>query len=237
MKQQEILVKFISELQTRVIKSLVVFLVFSGLGFLFSESIIRIVIKLVNLDGVNIVFTSPFQFIELSFSTSFFVGAFITTPFVFYQLLNFCSPALRDQEVRFIKSRLPVSIVLFAGGFAAGLFIMRYVMGLFFEKSLALEIGNVLDVSNLLSQILMTSTLMGLAFQLPILINLLIEFSVFSIEFFEKKRKIAYLLSLIFAALLPPTDLLSLVLLTVPIALLYEGSLIWYRLSNARRKS
>lgn len=232
MDQKEYLLKILADLQRRVLYLALVFLVASGIGFAFSQQIIRLLIQVVDLTGVNIVFTSPFQYIELAFSTAFLVGAAVVIPFFMYQLIDFVKPALKKQEYNFIISRLPLSIILFIFGFLSGLWIMKYVINLFYEKSLELQVGNLLDVSRLLSQVIMTSTLMGIAFQLPIVINLLLEFKLVSISFFERYRNIAYLLSLIFAALLPPTDLLSLVLLTIPIAFLYESSLLYYRLTK-----
>lgn len=234
MDQKQHYIRFFSELQRRLLYLAAVFGVFSIIGFVYSEKIIVILIKAVNLSGVNVVFTSPFQFVELAFSTAFLLGAAASIPFFLYQVLQFSKPALKPKEYRFIITRLPISMVLFGTGFASGLMIMRYVINLFYEKSVSLEIGNLLDVTKLLSQITITSTLMGIAFQMPIVINFLLELKIVPLSFFDNKRKFAYLLSLLFAALLPPTDILSLVLLALPVAILYESSLLYYRLSYTK---
>jgi sec-independent protein translocase protein TatC len=106
---------------------------------------------------------------------------------------------------------------------------MKYVISLFYEKSVELQIGNYLDISFLLSKIVLTGILMGLAFQFPIVLTVLMRLKVVRYKDFVKQRIFAWSLSLIFAALLPPTDLLSLALLTLPLVMLFELTLILNR--------
>lgn len=87
-----------------------------------------------------------------------------------------------------------------------------------------------LDISKLLSQILITSSLMGIAFQYPIAMSLLMRFKIVSLETFVKQRPIAYIIAISFAAFMPPTDILSLILLTLPLILLFEITLFLNRI-------
>ncbi len=182
-----------------------------------------------NLEGVNIVFTSPFQFLTLAVTSGFLVGLTLVFPLILYQIIAFLRPALKKGEFRMVVSLLPVGLMLFVGGFSFGIAMMRYVLVIFYTRSQALDIGNFLDVSRLLSQILVTAVLMGLAFQLPIILTILIRLGIIKYADVVKKRALAYALSLIFAALLPPTDLVSLVFLFLPIALLFEITLLFNR--------
>jgi sec-independent protein translocase protein TatC len=221
---------FLMEVRRRLLFTFSVFLIASILGFFYYEPIIRFIIGFINLEGVNIVFTSPFQFVNLAISSAFLVGITISFPLIILQVLSFLKPALRPREFKLIISLLPLILLLFVFGFIFGFFIMRYVINLFYVKSLELEIGNLLDISSLLSQILITSTLMGLAFQYPIVLTLLIRFKVVKLKMIAHQRPFVYLIILIFAALLPPTDVLSLVLLSLPLAILFETTLILNKL-------
>lgn len=220
---------FLMEARRRLLFTFSVFLIASILGFFYYEPIIRLVISLINLEGVNIVFTSPFQFVNLAISSAFLVGIIVSFPLIIIQVLFFLRPALRPREFRLIISLLPLILLLFIFGFIFGFFIMRYVINLFYVKSLELDIGNLLDISSLLSQILMTSSLMGLAFQYPIVLTLLFRFKVVKMKTIERQRPFVYLIILIFAAFLPPTDILSLALLSLPLAILFETTLILNR--------
>lgn len=217
---------FINEIKKRGIITLIVFVLALITGFVFYESIIRLIINLLRLDGVNIVFTSPFQFLSLAMTSAMLLAIIVVFPLIIFQIMSFLKPALKKREFKIILTFIPLSFLLFVCGFGFGLIIMRYIIEIFYQKSLELNIGNFLDISNLLSQVLITSTLMGLAFQFPILLTILIRFEIISYKFLENYRLWAYIASLIFASLLPPTDLLSLFILCLPLIVLFEVTII-----------
>lgn len=217
---------YLMEVRKRLFFVASIFLISTTLGFIYYEKIITTSLGIFNLEGINIVFTSPFQFIELSINSGLLVGLVAIFPLMIIQVMAFLKPALKKSEYRLVISLLPLSIFLFIFGFTYGIFIMRYVLVIFYERSLALSIGNFLDVSRFLSQILVTSALMGLAFQFPVVLTILMRLRVITRQALSKQRMIAYSSSVIFAAFLPPTDLLSLALLTVPLVILFETTLL-----------
>jgi len=198
----------------------------ASVGFIKYESIVRLILKIFKLDGVNIVFTSPFQFMELAISSAFAVGIVVVLPLIIFQVLSFIRPALKPKEFRMVLFIIPLSIILFLFGFSIGALMMRYVVELFYEKSQELNIGNFLDISRLLSQIIVTSALMGIAFEFPIVITLLIKLNIIKLKAIQKQRMVAWGVAVFFAALLPPTDIFSLVMLTAPLIILFEMTLI-----------
>jgi sec-independent protein translocase protein TatC len=220
---------YLMEIRKRLFFVAALFLISGIVGFFYFEKFVTIILKLLDVTGVNIVFTSPFQFIELAVNSGFIVGLVVIIPVTIWQLLSFLKPALRPKEYKLIVTLLPLSIILFAGGFIFGFAIMKYVITLFYEKSVQLEIGNYLDITFLLSKIVLTGILMGFAFQFPIVLTVLMKLKVVEYKEFVKQRILAWSISLIFAALLPPTDLLSLALLTLPLVILFELTLLLNR--------
>ncbi len=220
---------FLIEVRKRLLFSISIFVITGVLGFLYYEKIIKVVLLIFNLEGVNIVFTSPFQFLNLAVTCGLLVGTVVIFPLIILQILAFVKPALNPNEYKTVLSSLPFSFVLFIAGFGFGIVIMRYVVMLFYQKSLSLEVGNFLDISLLLSQILVTSVLMGIAFQYPLVLTALMKLKILKYKVVVKQRLWAYISSLIFATLLPPTDLLSLALLFLPLALLFEITLLLNR--------
>jgi sec-independent protein translocase protein TatC len=219
----------LSEVRRRLLFVVAIFLLFGIFGFFYYEKIIVFIISLLDLNGVNIVFTSPFQFLNLAISSSLAIGLIVTIPLLIYQIMSFLKPALKTKEYRSVVALLPLAIILFIAGFTFGFFMMKYVVSIFYNKSVELNIGNMLDISKLLSQILITASLMGVAFQYPIVMSLLMRFKIVSYKLFISYRPIAYMIALIFSAMMPPTDLLSLVLLTLPLVLLFELTLLLNR--------
>jgi len=220
---------FFSEIRKRLIFTLSIFVIFAAVGFMYYESIIHFILKIFALEGLNIVFTSPFQFLSLSVNSAFLAGFIAVLPLAIFQVLSFIRPALRKSEYRSVLALLPIAILLFISGFTFGVLIMKYAVIIFYQKSVELNIGNFLDVTTLLSQILLTAIMMGIAFQFPIFLTILMKLKVIKYQQIVKQRLLIYGLSLIFSAILPPTDLLSLVLLFLPLALLFELTLLLNR--------
>ena len=220
---------FFSEIRKRLLFTLSIFVIFAAVGFMYYENIVHFILKIFALEGLNIVFTSPFQFLSLSVNSAFLAGFIAVLPLAIFQILSFIRPALRKSEYRSVLALLPIAILLFISGFTFGVLIMKYAVIIFYQKSVELNIGNFLDVTTLLSQILLTAIMMGIAFQFPIFLTILMKLKVIKYQQIVKQRLLIYGLSLIFSAILPPTDLLSLVLLFLPLALLFELTLLLNR--------
>ena len=221
---------YLAEVKKRLLLTGSIFIISTALGFFYYEKLITLALSMFRFEGVNIVFTSPFQFLDLSINTALTVGLVSTFPLLLWQLLTFIKPALTKKEFSIVLKMVPVAIVLFIAGFGFGILIMKTVIEMFYQKSQALSVGNILDVSKILSQVLLTSVLMGVAFEFPVVLTFLIQFKIITTKVMAKNRVFAWAISLVFAALLPPTDLLSLFLLTLPLVLLFEFTLILNKL-------
>jgi len=221
---------FLVEARKRLIVTLCVFAVATIGGFIFYEKIIKFLIDILSLKGVNIVFTSPFQFINLAFSCGIATGLAIAFPLLIIQILSFLKPALRKKEFRMVISLLPFSILLFVTGLTFGFFIMKWQIKIFLDRSIALGIGNILDISRLLTTVLLTSVLMGIAFEFPITLLLAMRLGIVKRQSLSKFRLWIYLGSLIFAIFLPPDSILADILLSLPLIILFELTLLLDRL-------
>lgn len=213
---------FLIEIRRRIITIFLVFSFAAIVGVVFYEKIVTLFISLLDLKGATIIFTSPFEYMNLSINCGVVVGVIITLPLIISQLINFFKPAMTKKEFKTFKNVIPLSLILFVAGFAVGFIMMKYVGVLSYNTSLKLGISSYLNISSLLSTVLVTSSLMGLAFQFPIVLIFLIRFKIVSYKLISEKRIVAYILAIIFAAVMPPTDILSLFLLTLPLVILYE---------------
>lgn len=224
-----------SEIRKRIIVTIAVFTVSTLVGFVFYERIIKFLIDILSLQGINIVFTSPFQFINLAISCGIATGLVIVFPLLIYQILSFLRPALRGKEYKMVVGFLPFSIVLFLTGFSFGFLIMKWQIQIFLAKSISLGIGNILDISRLLNTVLLTSLLMGIGFQFPIVLLLLMRIGIIKHSQLAKLRLWIYLGSLIFVILLPADSILADFLLASPLILLFEITLLLDRIFERRK--
>lgn len=219
-----------TEIRKKIIFLGIYFALATGAGFLFNEQIIKFLINILSLKGINIVFTSPFQFINLAISCGIASGLLFSFPLVIYQIMAFLRPALRGKEYNLILWFIPFSILLFAGGFAFGFWIMKWQIAIFLDQTVSLGIGNILDISHLLSTVLITSALMGLGFQFPLVLLFLLRMGILKNAHVSKYRLWVYIGSIIFAILLPADSILADILLALPFIIMYEVILIINRL-------
>lgn len=221
---------YLIEIRRRFLFLLSLFLIAAVAGFFYYEKIIKTIVNLFDFPGVNLVFTSPFQYIGLALNTSLLLGLAIVFPFVTYQVLAFLKPALHQKEFRALLAVLPISMVLFLIGFTYGILVMRFSVELFFVQSQKIGIGNFLDIGSLLSQTLTTATLLGLAFQFPVLLALFLHFQLISRRALAQKRFIIYFIGLVFIVLLPINDIIIDAFLLLPLVILFEMTLILNRI-------
>lgn len=223
---------FLIEARKRFFFTFTVFAISSILGFVFYEQIIKFLIEIFSLKGVNIVFTSPFQFINLSIACGVATGLVLSLPLLIAQILSFLRPALKEKEYKTLVGFIPFSLGLFLVGFTFGAIIMKWQIEIFLEKSVSLGIGNILDISSLLTTVLLTATFLGIGFQFPIILLLLLKLGLVNRNQLSKIRPWVYLGSFFFAILLPPESILADVILALPLVVLFEITLLLDRLGK-----
>ncbi|PJC66319.1 hypothetical protein CO018_02525 [Candidatus Beckwithbacteria bacterium CG_4_9_14_0_2_um_filter_47_11] len=229
MDQDKIISKYLpylKEVQQKLLHVLLVFGVAGAVGFIYYQKIINLIMRIFKLEGINIVLTSPYQFIDLAINAGILVGLSLALPLLGYHLLTFIKPALKNKEYRLILKLYPISLVLFILGFLFGAWIIQLIISLYAKVSLEFSVENLWDLSSFLSQILATGTLMALVFQLPIVLSALLQLKIMNLPALKKSRKYVYTLILVFVALLPPNDIVSLIILTIPPLLLFELTLL-----------
>ncbi len=217
---------FFSEIRKRLIFVFCLLIITSVIGFIYSDRIIRLIVEAFGIKGVNIVFTSPFQSINLSITIALLAGSVILFPLILLQLVFFLKPALTDKEYRLVLYLLPVSILLFIAGATFGMVVMHYIIGAFYLQSVNLNLGNFLDISNLISHILVISILMGFTFQFPVVITALMHLKIIKYKTLSKRRFWIYAGSAMIAGLIPPADIPATAVYFLILVTLFELTLI-----------
>lgn len=216
----------IHEIRGIIIRSLFAFVFGFVGGLVFNRQIILKLVSFFDLKTVNIVLTSPYQLFNLAFGLALIIGIITFTPVFIFQLLHYLRPALKHSEYVLIKNLIPLSIFLFLFGCFFGAKIEQFVVSLYSQTSTDFSLGNYWDIEKFLSQIITMSFTMGLVFQLPIILTILMRLKFISKKFISSQRRYFYLALTIFGVILPPTDVLSLIMIISPLFLLFEGTLL-----------
>lgn len=218
---------YLKEIQKHLLIVAGVFLAGATLGFSFYQKILTFIMGLFNLEGITIVLTSPYQFIDLAINTGIAVGTMLALPVIIHFFLKFIKPALHPKEYKILIRLVPISIFLFIFGFIFGFWIMNIVIGIFYSTTKDFNLNNLWDISHFFTQTLFMAVSLGIVFQFPIILTGLLRFKVLSHHQLVESRRYIYAGSLLFAALMPPTDLLSLTLITLPLIVFFELTLIF----------
>ena len=217
---------YLKELQTKLFHVFLTFLVGGTLGFIYYQKILSFIMRLFHMDGINLVLTSPYQFIDLAVNTGLLTGLILALPLLGYHLLTFIRPALAEKEYRLILRLYPAAIVLFLVGFSFGAWIIQLIITIYSRTTVEFAVNNFWDVSHFFSQILMTGISLALVFELPIVLSALLRLKLIKLKMLQDSRRYIYAAILIFVAFLPPNDIISLALLAIPPLLLFEITLL-----------
>ncbi|GGK26664.1 Sec-independent protein translocase protein TatCy [Caldalkalibacillus thermarum] len=225
----------IGELRRRVIYILILFLVSMVIGFFLADDVIQYMQKqaeAAQIPWVVIGLTDAFKVFLLF---SIVVGLVLTFPFALYQIWAFVSPGLTDKERKTTLAFIPGAFALFIVGLAFGYFwLFPFVMQ--FMTGIAQQLGAE-EMYGMIHYFRFMFTLVvpfGFIFQMPLLMLFLTRLGVISPPVLKRIRKYAYFALFVIAALITPPELLSHLVVTVPLIILYEIS-VWFSQWTYRR--
>jgi sec-independent protein translocase protein TatC len=220
---------YFEDLRRRLFLLTKIFIIFFVFGFVLASPAIKYILDKININDVTIITTGPFQLIQLMMSFAFLFACMIIIPIFIYHLYSFLKSGLLASEKKLFFISLPLSLLLFTTGFFYGAGMLYYGVKVIAKANVILGIGNYWDISIFVSQIIMTSSLLGLLFLFPIVIHFLIKLKIIDINFLKTKRKHAIVAIFILVSLLPPTDGLSLILMALPLLLIFELTILFNR--------
>lgn len=212
---------YFDDIRQRIYGLVVIFLTLFVVGFFGSGILLRFIVSLFTIPNVAIVTTSPFQFVDLAMTIGMLVGLIGCIPLCVYHLYAFLKDCLHTHEQLLFFLLLPASIFLFVLGFMYGFGVLYYALSAIAALNVSLGTPNIWDVGKFLSQISISATLLGLLFQFPIVLIFLLRGGLMSPDVLKSKWRHAIAGILIFTALLPPTDGLSLIIMVIPLIMLY----------------
>ncbi|MCB9196707.1 MAG: twin-arginine translocase subunit TatC [Flavobacteriales bacterium] len=175
------------------------------------------------------------------FSTSMyfaFIGGFILMfPFVFYQLWGFIKPALKDSEYKVARGSVFWASFLFLLGVGFGYYLVSPLTVQFFGTfNVSDGVSNNFTINSYLSLITTTTLFSGLFFELPMVIMILSKLGIVSAEFLRKYRKHALVIILIISAVITPPDVISQILVAIPVLGLYEIGILVAKRIEVQKK-
>ncbi len=229
----------ISELKSRIIKCIVIFIVFCSLSLYFADSVYNFLsvplIKVMHQDNIarKLIFTGLTEGFMTHMRLSLFMGFALSFPYIIYHLYQFIAPGLYRNEKKLILPFVVSAVILSFIGMAMAYFLVAPVACKFFISFEGIinynnhNIPIVLEarVSEYLSTIIQLLVSFGIVFQMPILLIMLGKVGIVSVNTLIKYRRHAIVINFIFAAIITPPDVISQIMLAIPMIILYEVSI------------
>ena len=227
----------LTELRSRLVKSIVYLFIFFVICYFFSENIYSFLIspyaEAVKDDGLNrrMIFTALHETFITYLKVAFFTAMFVTSPIILIQIWKFVAPGLYKNEKKALLPYLIATPTLFLfGGMLVYYLIMPLAIKFFltFETSAyagTLPIQLEAKVNEYLSLIMRLIFAFGISFQLPVLLSLLARVGFIDSKYLRERRKYVIVIIFAVAALLTPPDPITQIGLGIPLLILYELSI------------
>ena len=217
---------YLEEMRKKLIFLFVLFCIIFVAGFFLSGFLIRFFLDIFRIENVQVMVTSPFQFVGLAMNIGFFLAIMVALPLCVYGIFSFLKPALTQREKAKSILAIIASAFLFCIGSLFGFSVMYNALKIIAGFNFTLGISNLWDITQFSSQVMLTAVLMGVIFQFPIILTVLIRCGIINRDDLRRKRRWVVLTAFILSALLPPTDGLSLLVMSLPIIFLFEITLL-----------
>ena len=240
----------LDELRGTLIKSASVTTLFSIVAFIFKDELFAIVLAPGYSDfityrllyyissmfdanesadfSVQLINTGLAEQFIIHMKTALCAGLLCASPYIIYQLLRFISPALYSNERKCTIYGVGSGYLMFIIGILVSYYIIFPLTFRFLGTyQVSGDVTNMITLESYMSTLIIMSLSMGVIFEMPVLAWIFAKLGVINAEFMRKYRKHAIVIILIIAAIITPTsDIFTLLVVSMPMCLLYEASIM-----------
>ena len=239
----------LTELRSRLIKSIVYLFVFFIVCYFFAENIYAFLVEpyanAVKDDEVSrrLIFTALHETFITYLKVAFFTALFFGSPLILMQIWMFIAPGLYKNEKRALLPYLIATPTLFLiGGMLVYYMVMPLAIKFFLSFETSAQVTNLpiqleAKVNEYLSLIMRLIFAFGISFQLPVILSLLARVGFIDSEYLRKRRKYFVVIIFAAAAVLTPPDPITQIGLGIPLLILYELSILSVKLIEKKNKN
>ena len=228
----------LEELRRVLLRCIVVVALFAVLAFIFKDEVFWVIFAPKSPDFLPFIFGSSteVQLINTELTrqfvvhmmTSLYVGIIVAAPYIIFELYRFISPGLYENERRYTTPLVIASYFMFMMGIIFCYFILFPITFRFLANyQVDTSIQNLISLESYIDTLVFLSLAMGIIFEIPILSWLLGRLGILHRQQMQQYRRHAIVIILIIAAIITPTsDAITLAIVSLPMYLLYEVSII-----------
>jgi sec-independent protein translocase protein TatC len=239
MNDQESFISHLIELRQRLIRAVsavlalfVVFFIWPGSGYIYDLLAAPLMSALP--EGAKMIATGVITPFMVPVKVTALAAFLVALPYVLYQAWAFVAPGLYEHEKRLALPLVVASTVLFLMGIAFCYFFVFQKVFSFIHSFAPKSITPAPDIEAYFSFVITMFIAFGVTFEIPIIVIVLVRMGVVSIEQLKNARPYAIVGAFVIAAVVTPPDVLSQLMLALPMCLLYEAGLFFARFISVR---
>jgi len=229
----------LEELRKRLITAFIAVGVGFVIAFGFKERLFKILVyPLVKVmkEGETLIYTGLPEAFFTYLKVAFLAGLIVASPIILYEFWMFVAPGLYKNERRMMMPIVLLSSLFFIGGALFGYFIVfpwgfKFFLG--FATDTIRPLPSMKEYFGFSAKMLLA---FGLVFELPLVLTFLAKLGIVSVEFLKKNRKYAILLFFAGAAILTPPDVITQIMMALPLMVLYEISIIGAKIFGKKKE-
>ncbi len=230
----------LGELRDRLVRSFIAVGAGFAVAYFFKEKLFEILIAPLVIamgeDGnAQMIFTGLPEAFFTYLKVSLLAGIIVATPVLFYQFWMFVSPGLYKTEKKYLLPIVFLSVFFFLIGSSFGYFIVfpygfKFFLG--FATQTIHAMPSMKEYLSFASKMLLA---FGFVFELPLVLTFLARMGLVTVDFLKKNRKYALLLFFVGAALITPPDVVTQIMMALPLMVLYEISIMGARIFGKKK--
>lgn len=226
----------LGELRVRIVRSLIALLVGLLISFPFASRVVDWLARPIQQSGNPLVFLAVTEAFWVQMKVALFVGLFIASPAILWQVWAFVSPGLYGHEKKYAAPFVLIGSLMFIAGGAFSLLIVTPNAVAFLLSYSRPGLQPMISIGSYIDFLLKFTLAFGAVFEIPIAITLASRLGLVTPKGLAKNRKYAILGAFVAAAILTPTpDVVNQTMMAGPIILLYEVGIVCARVFGRRR--
>ena len=215
----------LKELRKRIMVIAIVFLILVIPAFEIAPYIVEYFVDIAVAFGYRLIYLAPAELFTQYIKVTLVVSFSALLPLIFYQIWAFCRPGLKKKENLYFVGAVVFGFISFIIGVIFAYFtILPFMLQFFLSVNISSTITANISVSNYISFILSTLLTFGIIFEMPVII--LTAIGLLKSSFLEKGRKVIIVLIFLICAIITPPDIVSQIMVAIPMILLYQLSII-----------
>ena len=233
MSQQETFIVHLVELRDRLLRMVVGFLLVFICLFPFANKLYTLLAQplLARLPaGGHLIATAVTTPFFVPMKVAMLAAVVLSLPYRLYQAWSFVAPGLYAHERRFVLPLVAASTLLFLTGMAFAYFLVFPVVFGFIVGVAPAGVMVMTDIGNYLDFVITLFMAFGIAFEVPIVVVVLVKFGWVSVKQLAEARSYVIVGAFVLGAIFTPPDVVSQIMLAVPLWLLYEAGIVAARL-------